>query len=66
MDVAFAASGEDDDVAVGEGVGGHGDKALRVLFRFIAKQFSGVVWKGKDVDSVYQHSDQTLFLQFYG
>jgi len=58
VDVAIATSREDDDVAVGEGVGGHGDKALGILFRFIAKKFSGVVRKGKDVfGSPTQRSD---------
>ena len=62
VDVAFAASGEDDDVAVGEGVGGHGDEALGILLRLVTKQLARVVGKGKHVDPVHQHRDQTLFL----
>ena len=52
MDVAFATSGEDDDVAIGEGVGGHSDQTLGILFGLVAKQLPGVVGKRKHLNAV--------------
>lgn len=66
VDMASATSRKDDDVAIGEGIGGDGDQSQGIVFGLVTEELLRIVGKGKDVDAIEQDGDEALFLQLDG